>query len=205
MTWGSQFHLLMQQRELGLPIEAFLNREQELALQSLLSNAPEIANCEAGIWREAEHERTLMLGEYLLTVIYDLLICYPQSAQIFDWKTYLKPEKPELLAQNWQTRLYLYLLAATSDYAPEQISLTYWFVRNNPQSLTFTYSQSQHEQTRKDLRELLGRLGDYQKDGFPHLANCHETCPYYAVLPNLSKTTLPTLKEIEEVNPFLFS
>jgi len=205
MTWGSQFHLLMQQRELGLPIQALVSRQPALkkSLESFLANAPEIANLQAGTWREAEHCRTLMVGEYLLTVIYDLLICYPQESKIFDWKTYLKPETPEKLAQNWQTRLYLYILAETSDYAPEQLSMTYWFVRNHPQSVTFAYSQSQHQQTQKDLKELLGRLGHYLTGDFSHIVSCEQTCPYYLSFfnPRLTKN-LPTLEEIEEINPF---
>jgi hypothetical protein len=205
MTWGSQFHLLMQQRELGLPIQALVSRQPALkkSLESFLANAPEIANLQAGTRREAEHCRTLMVGEYLLTVIYDLLICYPQEAKIFDWKTYLKPETPEKLAQNWQTRLYLYILAETSDYAPEQLSMTYWFVRNHPQSVTFTYSQPQHQQTQRDLNGLLGRLGHYLTGDFDHIVNCQQTCPYYLSFfnPKLTKS-LPTLEEIEEINPF---
>jgi hypothetical protein len=165
--------------------------------------------------RAAEHSRTLSHGDYLLTVIYDLLITYPEEAKIFDWKTYLKPEKTEKLAQNWQTRLYLYVLAATSPYAPEQISLTYWFVKEQPRSLTFNYSQQQHEQTAADLEALLHQLDGYQENywqhqlDFPHTSQCQQTCPYYSLLRQSElvwQNLLPwhtNLEEITEVNPFV--
>jgi len=105
-TWGSQFHLLMQQRELGLPIETLLAKNQELdqSLQALLQAAPHILDQSNNQWREAEHSRTLNFGNYLLTVIYDLLVADDNQAQIIDWKTYLKPQRKDKLAQNWQTR-----------------------------------------------------------------------------------------------------
>jgi ATP-dependent exoDNAse (exonuclease V) beta subunit len=59
----------------------------------------------------------------LLTVIYDLLIEAEDNAQILDWKTYPQPKEQNRLAKDWQTRLYLYVLAETSDYLPEQISM----------------------------------------------------------------------------------
>ena len=72
MTWGSQFHKLMQQRELGLPIENLLQEAQDLdrSVRALINAAPDILdlnktqNC-----REAEHSRTLAFNNYLLTLL----------------------------------------------------------------------------------------------------------------------------------------
>jgi hypothetical protein len=55
-------------------------------------------------------------------------------AQILDWKTYPKPQNRRWVEQNWQTLLYPYVLAETSDYLPEQISMTYWFVQSEQPS-----------------------------------------------------------------------
>jgi hypothetical protein len=191
-TWGSQFHLLMQQKELGLPIESLLEKDEQLqhSITSLISAVPEIWQLEQTIWREAEHSRTLNFNQYLLTAIYDLILCDHTTAQIIDWKTYLLPENRAKLAKNWQTRLYLYILAETSDYLPEKISMTYWFVKlpTEPQSLTFTYNRVQHEKTRQDLTRLLSQLDDWleryyqEENSFPHLSNCQATCPYYQSL-----------------------
>ncbi|MFN6324434.1 MAG: PD-(D/E)XK nuclease family protein, partial [Aphanizomenon sp.] len=108
---GSRFHLLMQQREMGLPIDNLLQADSQL--QSWMTDfsniSPEIftTDIDNQTFRESEHYRTLQIGDYLLTVIYDLLIADQNQAQILDWKTYPQPPKPEILAQNWQTKLYM--------------------------------------------------------------------------------------------------
>jgi hypothetical protein len=184
--WGSRFHLLMQQRELGLPIELLLQEDLELdrSLKALIQAAPELLNNNDKQKRSAEHSLTLSFGNYLLTVVYDLLIAEELQAQIIDWKTYLKPQKRNQLARNWQTRLYLYILAKTTDYLPEQISMTYWFVRlpNKLQSQTFTYNEQLHRQTEADLAKLLAQLDLWLENNddysFSHHHNCEAICPY---------------------------
>jgi hypothetical protein len=184
--WGSRFHLLMQQRELGLPIESLLQEDLELdrSLKALIQAAPELLTNHGEQKREAEHSRTLSFGNYLLTVIYDLLIAEDSQAKIIDWKTYLKPRKRNQLACNWQTRLYLYALAKTSNYLPEQISMTYWFVRlpDKPQSHTFTYNKQLYRQTETDLAKLLTKLDLWLENNndssFPHRHECESNCPY---------------------------
>ncbi|MBP5971312.1 PD-(D/E)XK nuclease family protein [Brasilonema sp. CT11] len=188
-TLGSRFHLLMQQREMGLPIDTFL--QEDAQLQSWMSGfanaAPEILNSipNSQTFRESEHYRTLQVQDYLLTVIYDLLIADNQQAQILDWKTYPKPSQKRKLEQNWQTRLYLYVLAETSDYLPENISMTYWFVQSEgkPQSMKFSYNTTRHQQTAKKLNQLLSRFTDwmkryYQGKLFPQEPEGSKACDY---------------------------
>lgn len=187
--WGSRFHLLMQQHEMGLPIGSFTQVDRQLqqcftafiaAAEAVLISKPLIKPQ----FRQSEHCRTCHLDDplgrleegYGFTVIYDLLILDEEQAQILDWKTYSRPEDSRKLAKNWQTRLYLYVLAETSSYEPEQISMTYWFVQPQPtttpeiqdletasqlvrpQSLKFSYSAALHQQTYQDLMYLLSQL-----------------------------------------------
>lgn len=191
--WGSQFHVLMQQRELGLPIEGILERDRQFkeSLDSLMAAAPALFADGEG-FRESEHQRTLEFEGYWLTVIYDLLICRSQDAQIMDWKTYVQPQNSDRLQQNWQTRLYPFVLAETSDYTPEQISMTYWFVKgknslnNQATSLKFKYNNQQHQQTQTELNQLLHQLRQGLRDyiqgvDFPQVAvtsgECNQ-CPF---------------------------
>ncbi len=189
--WGNEFHLLMQQRELALPVEPLLVAEPELdeTVRALQQAAPELFAPQPGVWRDAEHQRSLTVGGFLLTAAYDLLIAGPQQAQIIDWKTYLRPRRRQDLARDWQTRLYLLLLAETSDYTPEQLSLTYWFVQlaPQPQALTFNYDRAQHARARQDLERLLADLAAglqrYQATGeplpqVPLSAGRCTTCPF---------------------------
>lgn len=214
MEWGSRFHLLMQQRELILPIESLLatNTELNSSLQALIQAAPELEP-QPNIWREAEHCRTLSMGNFLFTVIYDLLIAKANQATILDWKTYRQPPKSKNLALNWQTRLYLYVLAETSEYKPEQIQMTYWFVKSGaPKSITFSYEMQQHQQTAQELTILLANLEtwlqNYQQAqvDFPHQPNCQQTCPYQHLfrdkndVDNSEQEALKLIAEVEEVS-----
>ncbi len=169
MQFGSDFHRLLQQQELGMSIEPFLvaNPKIQAAVAGLEKAAPHLFAPNPEIERHSEQVRTLMItGEnaenpYLFTAIYDLLLL-GAKAQIIDWKTYGRPARAEQLDREWQTRLYLYMLVATSDYAPADVSFTYWFVQSNPpQSVTFGYSEQQYQQTQQELRELVDRLSDW--------------------------------------------
>ncbi|EDZ94047.1 conserved hypothetical protein [Limnospira maxima CS-328] len=186
LGWGSRFHLLMQQGELGLPIQGFMAEDQELqtCLLALVKEAPEVFqpqyNYVSGEFREAEHYRTWGFGDYVLVAIYDLLIAHENQAQIIDWKTNQRLINRQKLANNWQTRLYLYLLVETSDYSPEQVSMTYWFVRLRgdevPQKMTFVYDAQQHEKNHRDLTKLCDRLSHYlhqyqRGEAFPQVAS----------------------------------
>jgi hypothetical protein len=168
-TWGAQFHLLVQQWQLRLPVERLAEGDPQLQrwFEAFVQAAPAIlgfAPGETNPLHQSEHSRTLEFQNYLLTVVYDLLITEPHQARILDWKTYPRPRQPKWLRQNWQTRLYPFVLAETSDFEPEQISMTYWFFQTRPgesaepQSYSFAYDRIQHEQTRSDLVHLLNQL-----------------------------------------------
>lgn len=186
LVLGNRFHLLMQQRELGLSIEELVQADIQLQrwFDAFNQAPPQMLSGE----RQSEHRRSLCWQNYLLVGVYDLLILGEQQAQILDWKTYLRPQNQQWLKQNWQTRLYPYILAETSDYSPEQICMTYWFAESKgrqhaePHSLTYRYNAALHEQTRLDLTQALSQLTDwleiyYQGDLFPQVAveagQCH--------------------------------
>jgi hypothetical protein len=77
----------------------------------------------------------------------------------------------------------LYVLAETSDYLPEQISMTYWFVQSEdqPQSLKFTYNNTQHQKTGQKLHRLLNQLTYWlqrydQGEPLPQVAEGSKLC-----------------------------
>ena len=169
MQFGSDFHRLLHQQELGMSIEPFLaaNPKIQAAVQGLQQAAPQLFAANPEIERVSEQVRTLMItgtdqeNQYLFTAIYDLLLL-GVKAQIVDWKTYGRPARVEKMDQDWQTRLYLYMLVATSDYQPAEVSFTYWFVQSDPpQSVTFGYSDRQHQKTQQELAELIDQLSDW--------------------------------------------
>ncbi|NEP17584.1 MAG: PD-(D/E)XK nuclease family protein [Leptolyngbya sp. SIO4C1] len=192
--WGSQFHLLMQQQALGLPIEVMAPADPEMSesVAALRQAAPDLfATAGPSELRQSEHQRTLAFNDYLLTVVYDLLILSPAAGQIIDWKTYQRPPQRSWLETDWQTRLYLYVLAETAALAPEQISMTYWFVRSRdrqtgrlqPESYRFGYSARQHAQTQAALMSLTQQLTQLRQSAaaFPKVdiakGRC-DRCPF---------------------------
>ncbi|AFZ57043.1 PD-(D/E)XK nuclease family protein [Anabaena cylindrica FACHB-243] len=220
-TLGSRFHLLMQQQEMGLPINNFLQTDTQLQkwMTSFAKVAPEILtpDIDNQTFHDSEHYRILQIQDYLFTVIYDLLIADNQKAQIFDWKTYPQPPNKSSLAKNWQTRLYMYVLAETSEYLPENISMTYWFVQTQgkPKSIQFNYDTQQHQQTQQELNQLLNNLTNWleqyhQNQPFPHKPaskkSC-ETCQYAFLCYNqtnnplaINSNNLPNIDQIQEVS-----
>jgi hypothetical protein len=201
MEWGRQFHLLMQQRELGLPVDVLLagNPEMKQCYEALMDTVPDILNSnnleERSLFREAEHSRILSLDGCEIVVVYDLLVEQEDRAQIFDWKTYPLAKDRSHLQNNWQTRLYPFVLAETSDYQPEQISMTYWFVQSvagsnrksdrqmTPQKLFFQYDRRQHEQTRQDLDRRVAELTEWlenysSESSFPKVAEDSKVCQF---------------------------
>ena len=100
---------------------------------------------------------------------------------------------------------------------PEQISMTYWFIKSQPrtQSLTFTYDRLQHEKTQEDLTKLLSQLTGwrhrYQSDRIPfpqvsvsanRCLNCSFAvrCQRIGEMGANSSQLVPNLADIEEVS-----
>ncbi|MGD1896713.1 MAG: PD-(D/E)XK nuclease family protein [Phormidesmis sp.] len=208
--WGSQFHLLMQQQALDLPVDILAAADDEMsaslaalkeaapevfaylpestAMPEIVSNLKDELDTVSHTFSQSEHRRTLSFNGYLLTAVYDLLVIAKGApnkpkgqgkpkGQIFDWKTHQQPPHKERLAQDWQTRLYPYLLCETSQLDPQDISMTYWFVRagkaasSQPSFYTFQYGLAQHDQTRKDLQRLTDALNEMRLSSyFPQVA-----------------------------------
>lgn len=195
---GSNFHLLMQQKELGLDVSSLASSDPKLQswLDAFEHQPPEMIEGD----RLCEHRRTLEIkvgitknedriemslhdrqnsdrgqAYFVLTAIYDFLILGNCQAQILDWKTHQVAIAEEKLKTNWQTCLYLYLLAKTTNYAPEQLSMTYWFA-NTAKSVIISYSQIEHDQTEKKLQYVLGQIA--QAQDYPKLAVDSSECVY---------------------------
>ncbi len=155
---GTWFHRLLQQQELGLDIQPLLTANAPLPdwFATFQATPPPMI---AGV-RASEQRYQSQMGNLGLVGIYDLVIFGTDQAQILDWKTYQRPQTSEFLKHHWQTRLYPYLLAATGEFAPEQILMTYWFALapDDQHSLTFRYSQALFEKTQQQLSQLSQRI-----------------------------------------------
>ncbi len=163
---GSQFHLLMRQKLMGLPVEPILETYPQMRrwLTFLQKAAPEIFTEELSIGKEWDYSRTLMCEGHLLKVVYNLLLTDSSHAQIIEWTTSALPPIT-LLEKDWKTRLYLYVLAETTDYPPSSISMTYWFVQSEiePIALRLDYDEALHALSKIQLTALLNQLNSWMK------------------------------------------
>jgi hypothetical protein len=217
--WGEHFHLVMQQQEMGLPIDAVIAQDSDLqACVDALDLARTTLLDDGESFRQSEYERAFTLSGYRFTVIYDLLRIWNNRGEIVDWKTYLKPRKQADLKRNWQTRLYLYALVESTALVPEQVAMTYWFVRTRnqsnqvlePQCVQIAYSQDQHDQTHQDLLCITEQLTVWlsRDQPFPQvpesMGRCG-SCPFAARCHrnqdgrDIETVCLPGLGQIEEV------
>jgi CRISPR/Cas system-associated exonuclease Cas4 (RecB family) len=207
ITRGDRFHLLMQQHELGLIRQSADPQERQLqqCLIDLVEAAPELFA--TALFRQSEHRRTLEKDGFAIAVIYDLLILQDTQAQIIDWKTYPRPVKGDRLAQDWQTRLYLFVLAETTEYEPAQLSITYWFIEPGqpPQNLRFPYNAKLHQQTQQELTQILSRLTEWLKkydegESLPQVDGRHcQTCAFAVRCQKVGREEVVNVEAIVEV------
>ncbi|MEI6427446.1 MAG: PD-(D/E)XK nuclease family protein [Pseudanabaena sp. ELA607] len=180
LTLGSQFHLLLQQQELGLDITDLAASHPKLIAwyQQFQQRPPQIILGE----RHCETRRTFALEVnqhyHYFTVVYDLLVLGTDQAQILDWKTHEKLIPKTKLQSSWQTRLYFYGLVATSHYEPEAISMTYWFAGQG-KSTILNYSRAQHEKTYRDLQQKLAKMQHTNFPAQPKNVDSCSRCEFY--------------------------
>ncbi len=188
---GSEFHQIMQQRSLQLPIEVLLATDAQLTtwLRAFETAEPALfTQSRPSDFAESEQVRTLTKLGHSLVVVYDYVILAPEIALIFDWKTYGKPNQTQGLIESWQSRLYPYVLSQTSHYAADHIEMRYWFFHPNgtAQPLRLPYSADLYEATDRRLTDLLTQfnywLAAYTDEAMPfpqtdRLETC-DRCPY---------------------------
>ncbi len=146
---GRRFHELARQHFLGLEAG-----EQARAAGGDLATwwtALQTAPPDLAAWprRLPEAGLSVPLGEYRLAARYDLLAMGEESALIVDWKTGRPLPAAAALAQDTQTRVYLYVLAEGSavyagrPLAPDALALLYWHPAG-PTQVRLPYSQARH-------------------------------------------------------------
>jgi hypothetical protein len=163
---GQQFHQLLERHFLGLPIEEslidpHLRRWWSLFQSSRLPMPPGRLLPELSL--------TVPVGRHLLTGRFDLLVVAEENgaplAHVFDWKT-SRPRDAAALQQEWQTRLYLAMLAEgggavwghNNRPTPDHLALTYWYVGEPAAPRTIHYSQAQHTQNWAEIQALVAQI-----------------------------------------------
>lgn len=174
LSQGSQFHQLLHRHFLGLsPTPADL---EDVTLRRWWSAWQHSGLTLPAGQRLPELSLTVPVGQHLLHGRFDLLILGEEGEQpaayLFDWKTG-HPRREVALRQDWQTRLYLAMLAegssalraqAQSPWAtsamlrPEQITLTYWFIQAPTEPRTIRYHAAWHAQNWAEIQAVVAQI-----------------------------------------------
>lgn len=166
---GRRFHRWIERHFLGLPVADEGDHDPVLRRwwDTFQRHAPPLPDGR----RFIETSLTVPIGpdgKHRLTGRFDLLVTGgdPLAASLFDWKTG-EPRPIERLRRAWQTRVYLCLLAegggalapdAPAAFAPERISLTYWYVEEPLQPRLITYDAAAHRASRVELDGVVAEI-----------------------------------------------
>ena len=190
MARGQQFHLLLERHFLGLdiPLTSIGDTAVSTWYQAFKNSKLTIPN---GRFLP-EHRLTVPIGNHLLLGRFDLLVIGEQDgepfAHIYDWKTG-RAKGVGTLEQEWQTRLYLALLAEGGgalwgngrSLQPENITMTYWYATEPNAPRVLPYSQQAHTWNWEEIQAIVGQIDDHLlQDHWPltdDMAQCHR-CGY---------------------------
>ena len=166
---GQQFHQVLQRHFLGLTIDPNTIADAQVRQWYLLFQNSPLSLPNGRILTEIS--LTIPIGAHLLNGRFDLLILGENdqgepTAHLFDWKTGRAQETTKL-KHDWQTRLYLAMLAEGSsalfandadNLEPENIGITYWYVSAPDEPRTIPYATEQHAQNWADLTNLVTQI-----------------------------------------------
>lgn len=164
---GRQFHQMLERYFLDLPSPDFeiMDEQVQRWWDNFKRGKPQIPPGK----RLPEHRLTVPVGGHFLIGRFDLLIIGERSgrpfARLFDWKT-SRPRPSAELQKDWQTRLYLAMLAESGQALirdgqildPDQIAITYWYAGARGESRTIDYDRRQHETNWADILNILTEI-----------------------------------------------
>lgn len=167
---GQQFHLMVQQHLVGVPVARLSLMAQEDAdlarwWRAYLDAQP--ADLPGAHFPEVALSAPLgTTGEQRLVAQYDLIVLTPDGrALIFDWKTSQHRPPQRWLASRLQTRVYpSLLLQAISDLnggkplAAENVEMVYWFAGFPDQPERFVYSAAQAREDEGYINGLVEQI-----------------------------------------------
>lgn len=164
---GRQFHRMMQQFILGIPADIISQQAFSADVQRWWDNFQSHPIALDGF--ELHTELTLsapLEGTFRVVAKYDLVaIQAGKQALIFDWKTYSKRPRDEVMASKWQTRIYRTLLVQAGaninggkQFQPEQILTSYWYAEYPSKPAQFAYSSLQYDRDRNALDTIINEI-----------------------------------------------
>ncbi len=184
---GARFHRMIQQHQIGLPVDKLSLIPDTPELQhwweNYLTAVEGMAGSASTKGRYVEQVLTAPVGTYHLLAKYDLLIISPDGkATIYDWKTSRQRPRDEWMLARWQTRVYRALVVQAGTYLnngvrfePEQVEMVYWFAEHPQEPARFPYDTAQYE---RDWDVLSGTIQEIARHRYFPASEEVKTCPY---------------------------
>jgi hypothetical protein len=182
LTRGQQFHQLLERYFLGLAVDDADIKDVELGRWWSLFKRHEPALFKNRGMQLAngrylpEHRLTIPIDGHLLAARFDLLVVGQDEASgeaavhVFDWKTG-HPQAEAELRQDWQTRLYLAMMAEGGGALledgrsqqrpflnPDNLDITYWYVSDAATPRTIRYNQAWHDRNWAELQATVAQI-----------------------------------------------
>ncbi len=186
---GQRFHQLVQQQLLGIPEEkltAIAAADPDLSRWWAAFRAARPADI-AGR-RFMETTLAAAITGHRLLAKYDLVVIAQNAATICDWKTAFRPQKREKIAalfERLQTRVYRYLLVrAGADlnggrpFAPEQVTMIYWFAESPDAPVEFPYNADQYTADERVLTTMIAEIHGLDPTTHWNLTTQEQQCAY---------------------------
>lgn len=184
---GQQFHHLMYQDDLGVDVSELVEHDEQLRewWRNFCLHPPKLPNGQTF----SEMELSIPFANYRLIAKYDRLIFTKEKqVVIVDWKTGTKPKSIVNVANNWQTKIYCYVLVEgghrlfpIEKIKPEHISFLYWYVNYPEETIQIEYNSDHHQHIKQELAVIIQKITSHtQSEEFVKTGNfdlCAE-CQY---------------------------
>lgn len=180
---GTEFHLLVQRHQLGIPAEKLtpddplLGKWWNAYLDHPPSGLPDAL-------RLPEIQLSAVIGKQRLLARFDLLAIAPgERAVVVDWKTTRNRPARQTLASRLQSRVYPFVLVEGGTHLfggpirPERVGQVYWFAEDPARPEIFPYSAARHDENRTYLADLIAAIMAHDEEVWP-LTGDERHCRY---------------------------
>ena len=182
---GADFHRLVHQRILGLPVGRLTDIAASQGLDLWWHNYLESGPPDLPSSRYPEIVLSAHVGGHRLLAKFDLIAMEPeQRAVIIDWKSSLRRPQRRWLAGRLQTRVYPTLLVLAGSVLnddrplePGQAEMIYWFANHPARPEQFAYDDAKHNADLVYLAALIKEIASREAGDFP-LTTEERRCQY---------------------------
>jgi hypothetical protein len=169
---GRRFHRRVERHFLGLPVADETETDEVLRgwWAAFQNHGPKLppgrSFVEAALTVPIGPDGHRLTGRFDLLIVGDSADAGGPTAALFDWKTG-EPRPNERLHRAWQTRVYLIALAeggaalapdAPAAFAPDRLSLTYWYVTEPDAPRLIAYDTATHRRNLAEVEAIVGEI-----------------------------------------------